>query len=197
MRSNIARTCGSSRVPGARPARLACERRYWFPRRGAAPRNVDQRVELVRRVCCRSANDGIGAVGLTSVRAIACAGSRDAMSVRFGPGPSLPFSPILWHARQPDWPTTSLPFSYCAAPCRPARRCARASACRSASAARRRRRGRSGSPSPRSRTGRPASRSAAARAAAPGRGRRTAAGTAGSCRSSGCRSSRAAPAPAA
>ena len=33
-------------------------------------------------------------------------------SVRCGPGPSLPFSPILWQARQPDWATTSFPASY-------------------------------------------------------------------------------------
>ena len=58
-----------------------------------------------------NSNEGIGAVGLTSVRAIAAAGRRAPISVSGGPGPALPFSPILWQARQPDWPTTSLPFS--------------------------------------------------------------------------------------
>ncbi len=31
------------------------------------------------------------------------------MWVSGGPGPLLPFSPITWQARQPDWPTTSSP----------------------------------------------------------------------------------------
>ncbi len=43
----------------------------------------------------RFLNDGIGAVGFTRVRAIACRGSREAIFVRFGPGPAFPFSPIL------------------------------------------------------------------------------------------------------
>ena len=68
-------------------------------------------------------------------------GSLSPMSVRCGPGPSLPFSPILWHARQPDWAATSLPASYCLA----------GPSCRSRSASRRWRRGRSGRPSRRSR----------------------------------------------
>ena len=68
---------------------------------------------------CSPLNDGIGAVGLTSVRAIACAGSRAPISVSGGPGPALPFSPILWQARQPDWATTCLPFSYSASICGP------------------------------------------------------------------------------
>ena len=58
--------------------------------------------------------EGMGAVGLISVREMACDGSRAPMSVRCGPGPSLPFSPILCQARQPDWATTCLPFSYSA-----------------------------------------------------------------------------------
>ena len=37
------------------------------------------------------------------------------MSVSSGPGPPLPFSPILWQARQPDWAATSFPGSYCLA----------------------------------------------------------------------------------
>src|SRR5258708_4445534 len=60
----------------------------------------------------RFLNEGIGAVGLTSVRAIPWRGSRPAMCDRSGPGPALPLSPILWQARQPDWATTSLPASY-------------------------------------------------------------------------------------
>ena len=61
----------------------------------------------------RPANDGIGAVGFSSVRRIARL--RQLVADRrsgAGPGPSLPFSPILWQARQPDWATTSLPASY-------------------------------------------------------------------------------------
>src|SRR3954468_4065738 len=60
-------------------------------------------------------NDGIGAVGLSRVRRIAAAGSRTPIAVRFGPGPLLPFSPILWQARQPDCAATSFPGSYLAA----------------------------------------------------------------------------------
>ena len=43
----------------------------------------------------RFLNDGIGAVGLTSVRAIPNAGRREPMWVRSGPGPEFPLSPIL------------------------------------------------------------------------------------------------------
>src|SRR5437763_13853894 len=57
----------------------------------------------------------MGAVGLMSVRAIAGRGRRAPIFVRFGPGPELPFSPILWQARQPDDAATSLPFPYCGA----------------------------------------------------------------------------------
>jgi hypothetical protein len=63
----------------------------------------------------RPANDGIGAVGFSSVRRIAAFGSFSPMSVRSGPGPSLPLCPILWHARQPDCATTSFPASYSSA----------------------------------------------------------------------------------
>ena len=42
-------------------------------------------------------------------RPIASGGSRNAMWVRSGPGPPLPFSPILWQARQPDCAATCLP----------------------------------------------------------------------------------------
>ena len=63
----------------------------------------------------RPANDGIGGVGFSSVRRSAGAGNRAPISVRLGPGPLLPFSPILWHARQPDCAATSLPASYCGA----------------------------------------------------------------------------------
>src|ERR1035438_318294 len=62
----------------------------------------------------RFLNDGIGAVGFTSVRAIPWRGSREAMLLRFGPGPEFPLSPILWQARQPDWATTCFPASYSA-----------------------------------------------------------------------------------
>ena len=43
---------------------------------------------------------------------IAACGSVLPISVSSGPGPSLPFSPILWQARQPDCAATSLPGSY-------------------------------------------------------------------------------------
>jgi hypothetical protein len=46
-----------------------------------------------------------------SVRAMACRGRRSPMSVSGGPGPSLPFSSILWQARQPDWAVICLPDS--------------------------------------------------------------------------------------
>ena len=59
--------------------------------------------------------EGIGAVGFGSVRSIACAGSRPPISVSGGPGPSLPFSPTTWQARQPDCAATSLPASNCSA----------------------------------------------------------------------------------
>ena len=44
-----------------------------------------------------------------SERAIALRGTLAPISVSSGPGPSLPLSPSLWQARQPDWATTSLP----------------------------------------------------------------------------------------
>src|ERR1700722_7559492 len=68
----------------------------------------------------RFLNEGIGAVGLTSVRAIPNAGRREPMWVRSGPGPELPLSPILGQARQPDWAPTCLPASYWAKVCPPA-----------------------------------------------------------------------------
>src|SRR3954469_17706754 len=50
MRSNIARTCGSSRVPGARPPRLVMPSTLLGSLAGAQlPEERDQRVELVRR----------------------------------------------------------------------------------------------------------------------------------------------------
>ena len=52
-------------------------------------------------------NDGIGAVGLRSVEAIACGRRIEPMWVSGGPGPLLPLSPITWQARQPDCPTTT------------------------------------------------------------------------------------------
>src|SRR3954454_20175407 len=50
MRSNIARTCGSSRVPGARPPRLVIPATLLGSLAAAElPEEGDQRVELVRR----------------------------------------------------------------------------------------------------------------------------------------------------
>ena len=59
-------------------------------------------------------NDGIGAVGLMSVRAIPSLGRREAIFSSGGPGPSLPLSPNLWQARQPDCAATCLPALNCA-----------------------------------------------------------------------------------
>src|SRR6185503_7929689 len=61
---------------------------YWSPL--SCPRNATIALNLSGWVCCRLANDGIGAVGFTSVRAIAAAGSRFAISVSGGPGPAFP-----------------------------------------------------------------------------------------------------------
>src|SRR3954454_21381803 len=50
MRSNIARTCGSSRVPGARPPRLVMPATLLGSLAAAKlPQERDERVELVRR----------------------------------------------------------------------------------------------------------------------------------------------------
>ena len=57
----------------------------------------------------RFLKEGIGAVGLTSVRSMPWRGIRDPMWVRLGPGPELPLSPIVWHASQPDWAMTMRP----------------------------------------------------------------------------------------
>src|SRR4029078_6174639 len=61
--------------------------------------------------CCIVRNDGIGDVGLPSVCAIASLPRRAPIFVRGGPGPPLPFSPILWQARQPGGAATPLPLS--------------------------------------------------------------------------------------
>ena len=58
--------------------------------------------------------DGIGAVGLTSVRAIASRPRRSPISVRSGPS-VLPLWPIRWQPRQPDAAATSAPRWYCGA----------------------------------------------------------------------------------
>ncbi len=68
----------------------------------------------------RFLNDGIGAVGLTSVRAIAWRGIRPPTCVSTGPGPLLPLSPSLWHARHPDAATTLRPVSNSASVAPPA-----------------------------------------------------------------------------
>ena len=49
---------------------------------------------------------------ISSERAIAAGFRRAPISVSFGPGPLLPFSPNWWQARQPDCAATSLPASY-------------------------------------------------------------------------------------
>src|SRR3954451_14046015 len=65
--------------------------------------------------CGSPAKDGIGAVGFSRVLKMAAFGSLSPIAVRGGPGPPLPFSPILWQARQPDDATAALPFSNCGA----------------------------------------------------------------------------------
>src|SRR4051812_18022982 len=106
MRSNIARTWPSSRTPGVAVALTAA---YESPR--------SDEMNVTSALNCSGGsdlNDGIGDVGLISVRAIACLGSRLPTSVSGGPGPSLPLSPILWQARQPACAATSRPALYCA-----------------------------------------------------------------------------------
>src|SRR5690348_2572575 len=104
MRSNIARTWPSSRTPGVAVADIA----GYEP-----PRSDEMNVTSALNLSGGSdLKDGIGAVGLISVRAIACLGSRLPTSVSGGPGPSLPLSPILWQARQPDCAATSRPALY-------------------------------------------------------------------------------------
>src|SRR3954453_11626328 len=49
MRSNIARTCGSSRVPGAPPPRLVMPETLLSPVAAELPEERDECVELVRR----------------------------------------------------------------------------------------------------------------------------------------------------
>src|SRR3954451_6017480 len=77
------------------------------------PRNATRFLNFSGWLACSDLNDGMGAVGLISVRWMPAAGRRSAMSVSAGPGPPLPFSPILWHARQPDCAATCRPASYC------------------------------------------------------------------------------------
>ena len=93
MRSNIARTCPASSTPcGVGAARRSSLRSR--PRRPSG--FADRKVTIASNLLAgRFANDGIGAVGFTSVRAIAAGGRREPMWVRFGPGPELPLSPIL------------------------------------------------------------------------------------------------------
>src|SRR5207302_8401516 len=132
--SNIALTSASSRVPGVPGAGPGdSPAGAWADSDGVAadeeassgPANADCSLGFMpRRDYCSCArkpttcwnffggrflNDGLGGVGLRCVEAIAAAGSRDPTCVRLGPGPSLPFEPITWQARQPDWPTTSSP----------------------------------------------------------------------------------------
>src|ERR1700722_9253836 len=82
------------------------------PRRPAycsSARKLTRLLNFSGEFWARPSNDGIGAVGLRSVEAIAAGRSVAAMCVSAGPGPLLPFSPITWQARQPDCPTTSSP----------------------------------------------------------------------------------------
>src|ERR1700729_1978579 len=113
MRSNIARTCPASSVPAPDCGR-ACTARYF-------DFDSDRNSTIASNFFGgRFLNDGIGAVGFTSVRAIAWAGNREPMCVSSGPGPLLPLSPILWQASQPDWATTALPALYSASRLPPA-----------------------------------------------------------------------------
>src|SRR3954471_17396597 len=118
MRSNIASTCGSAR----RPAEL-------MPRGLLQARQeVDELVELLGVLLLqrreRRHRRGRGdqrprerpaGGGLAGARQGAGGRSRDPIWVRGGPGPALPFSPILWQPRQPEDAATSLPFAYCGA----------------------------------------------------------------------------------
>src|SRR5579875_3307800 len=132
MRSNIARTWGSGSVPGVPEAggrgatvsplpgpcdpsvgedtligaggASAGRQAYW-----SMPRKLTRSLNFLGLVFARSANDGIGAVGLRSVEAIAFGRRIEPILVRLGPGPLLPLSPIWWQASQPDSPTTFSP----------------------------------------------------------------------------------------
>ena len=190
--------CGrTSRAPGPPRSVPACVR--WVRRLVAAGiagllqlrEEVDDRLELLRRQVLerrhrRGRVDERARDRLAREPRARCASGS-------GPGPALPLSPILWQARQPDCATTALAgFVF------GERRAARLHDARRRRHFDRRRRARVGAlvgqerhradhrrcPS--------ASRPGGARDGARGRGRRTAAGTAGSCRSSARRSSPAA-----
>src|SRR5947209_8154217 len=107
MRSNIAWTWGSSRVPGVPelPIVIALAGESYC----SSERKPTRFLNLSGAFWARPLKDGIGAVGLTKVEAMEAGRSFEPTWERLGPGPSLPLSPILWQARQPDCPTTSLP----------------------------------------------------------------------------------------
>ncbi len=125
MRSNIARTWFSGRVPLSGAAVGELMRRGQSPLGGRLAGGalalghlllergdeVHELLELLRLVLAQRGVGGHRRVGFTSVRAIASRPSRSPISVRFGPS-VLPFSPILWQPRQPDEAVTSLPSSY-------------------------------------------------------------------------------------
>ena len=96
---------------GQRAARRSASRRRSSRSRRylSDARYCDEVVELLRVAArLRPLYDGIGAVGLSSVRRIAGARNRSPISVRSGPGPALPLWPIRWQPRQPEAAATSL-----------------------------------------------------------------------------------------
>ncbi len=110
-RRRCGRTSPAPRPRTRRPAAGGCRRRR---SRGRALSDARKSTIASSFSGGRSPYWGMIPDGLISVRAMPAAGSLAPISVSSGPGPSLPFSPILWQARQP-WPATaSLPSSYCA-----------------------------------------------------------------------------------
>src|SRR3954449_11534287 len=114
MRSNIDRTCEAN-SPDSRLGRgvevvamtaLGTVQSGYF-------RYARKSATSLSFFCPRLLKDGMMLGPATRERRIASRGMRDPMWVRSGARVPFPLSPILWHARQADCPTTSLPASYC------------------------------------------------------------------------------------
>src|SRR3954447_23464022 len=125
MRSNIARTESAGSVPVPAPiaalsaGRLDAAAALTLDAaldRGALQRGqeVDERRLLVLREGAEGGHRGSRVLERAPDGALLELVA-DVGQVRAGP--SLPFSPILWHARHPDWAATSLPFSRFGATC--------------------------------------------------------------------------------
>src|SRR4051795_989982 len=111
MRSNIARTCASGRVPVASGDLVLTYLVFWVLREAT---KLTSWLNSCGFVLSSLVYGGIGGGGVRSVRSIAGLPRRSPMWVRLGPS-VLPFSPTLWQLRQPEEAITSLPFSNCGA----------------------------------------------------------------------------------